>query len=626
MPDNMLDRINSPDDMKQLNRKEIKLLCEEIRTELIETVAKNGGHLASNLGVVELTVAIHKAFDSPKDKIVFDVGHQCYTHKILTGRREAFKTLRTEGGLAGFPRPSESVHDSFVAGHSSTSISAGFGISQAKQIKKEEGYVIIVIGDGALTGGLAYEALNNAGRTQDKIIVILNDNKMSISQNVGAMAKYLARIRSKPTYYKFKSTVERGIRHIPFIGKKLRDMIFFSKSILKNAIYHSTIFEDMGFSYLGPVDGHDINTLLSVLDIAKRQERPVLLHVDTIKGKGYSFAEENPKDFHGVNGFDIQTGDYFSSVNSFSYIFGDYLCEMAKRDDRICAITAAMKSSTGLKKFSMDYPSRFFDVGIAEQHAVTFAGGLAISGLVPFFAVYSSFLQRSYDQLIHDIAIQNLKCVIGIDRAGLVGEDGETHQGLFDVAFLNSIPNISVYSPCTYDELMYDIKAAIYKDSGPVAIRYPRGSQPCLPKDYTSYDLPYIVYGDETAKITIVTYGRLFSSAVKAMKRLEEQNITVNILKLNKIKPVDQDAVNQILSSSHIFFFEEGMAIGGVSEHFTALLAQKRYKGAVSITAVDNIFVPQATVERSLELLGLDAAGMTKKILEETSLEEQSKA
>ena len=447
----LLNKIHSPDDLKELNLNQLNQLCREIRDKLIETVSQNGGHLASNLGVVELTVAIHKVFNTPEDALVWDVGHQCYVHKILTGRLDQIDSIRTEGGLSGFPKRRESRYDSFNTGHSSTSISSAFGIANAKALQNQAGKVIAVIGDGALSGGLAYEGLNNAGRFKKNFIVILNDNNMSISRNVGSMARYLAGIRAKPAYLRTKHRIEKILLHIPCVGKIIRNFLQYSKSFLKNLLYKSTLFEDMGFMYYGPFDGHDLGKLIDILQVAKNFKKPVLIHVVTKKGKGYPFAEKDPKSFHGVSAFDIETGETPAGGKNFSSVFGTLLCCMTEADPRICAITAAMISGTGLTEYSRIFRDHCFDVGIAEEHAVTFAGGLAAGGMLPVFAVYSSFLQRGYDQIIHDAALQNAKVTFAIDRAGIVGEDGETHQGLFDVAFLNTIPNITVFSPTYLD-------------------------------------------------------------------------------------------------------------------------------------------------------------------------------
>ncbi len=611
----ILENINGPDDLNNLSDSQLNKLCAEIRSMLIETVSKTGGHLASNLGVVELTVALHKVFDSPKDTIIFDVGHQCYTHKILTGRKDKFCTLRQEGGLSGFPRPQESEHDSFITGHSSTSISAAYGFARGNALNISDGYVVAVIGDGALTGGLAFEGLNNAGRSKDKLIVILNDNKMSISRNVGGMARYLATIRSKPGYYRLKKVVESSVLHIPFIGLRLRNWMVRSKTHVKNIIYHSTLFEDMGFSYLGPVDGHDVSKLISILETAKSMKRPTLIHINTLKGKGYVHAERNPKDYHGISGFDIETGDHQSGSDNFSYAFGATLVKLATDDDRICAITAAMTEGTGLSMFRSLFKSRFYDVGIAEQHAVTFSCGLARKGLVPVFAVYSSFLQRGYDQLLHDAATQNLKLVLGVDRAGIVGEDGETHQGLFDVAFLRSVPGIYIYSPSTYGDLEIAMQSAIYDAPGVAAVRYPRGSQPRLPIQYQPKEQSYDIIKGEGNSTAVLTYGRIFGSVCEASLKLREQGTEVDIIKLNRIWPINQDFYSIIMEYDNIFVFEECMENGGIGEHIAYKLMSLGYQGLFKVTAVTEGFVPQSTTQSALKKYKLDAGSIVDIIL-----------
>lgn len=609
----LLDSIKSPSDLKALSIDQLNVLCSEIRSQLIETVSQNGGHLASNLGTVELTVAIHRCFNSPKDKIVFDVGHQCYTHKMLTGRLDRFSTLRKKDGISGFPRPDESEYDSFLVGHSSTAISAAFGMSQAKNMKNQGGYVIAVVGDGSLSGGLAYEALNNAGRSHDNLIVVLNDNKMSISKNVGAMSRYLALIRSRPHYYQIKDKTLRVLRKIPLVGKPISNGIIKLKSTLKGLIYNSTIFEDMGFFYLGPVDGHNIEKMSNLFNAAKNMRRPVVIHVNTVKGKGYSFAEQQATEFHGVSRFDIETGERVPAKDSYSKEFGKAICSFAENDKRVCAISAAMTESTGLADFRRRFKQRFYDVGIAEQHAVTFAAGLSISGMIPIFAVYSTFLQRAYDQILHDAALQHLKIVIGIDRAGIVGEDGETHQGVFDVSFLSAIPGITIYSPCTYHELRYSLKCAIYNDPGVVAVRYPRGSEPQLPDEYKPQPCNYSVFGDSD-KICIVTYGREYAAVVDAAMRLKSEGISLKIVKLNRILPIDTGAINAAMISDRLFFFEEGMKSGGVADEFALKCMENGYKGDVHISAVDGVFVRHATVAQSLKELRLDADSVYETI------------
>lgn len=619
MSENLLKKIHFSSDVKKLPVEKLDALCSEIRETLIETVSKSGGHLSPNLGVVELTVALHRVFDLPQDQIVWDVGHQCYTHKLLTGRMEQFGTLRAEDGISGFPKRSESDCDAFNAGHSSTSISAAFGLLNAKALLQEPGKVIAVIGDGALTGGLSYEGLNNAGRYHKNFIVILNDNKMSISRNVGAMARYLAIIRTKPGYSRVKHNVDRVLRKTPLLGKALLNTLTKSKSAIKNAMYPSTIFEEMGFRYIGPIDGHDIPQLMQALEQAKNEDSPVLVHVCTIKGKGYTFAEKNPRGFHGTSAFDIENGEKIFSRDSFSDVFGDELVRRAKEDRRICAITAAMKLGTGLSGFAQDFKDRFFDVGIAEEHAVTFAAGLAANRMLPVFAVYSTFLQRAYDQVIHDAAIQNLKVVLAIDRAGLVGDDGETHQGIFDVSFLNAVPNVTIFSPCYFEELREDLRMAFYEAPGVVAVRYPRGIEPDMPEGFLPSGKAYAVYqGQRSATLPasalLVTYGRLFEQACKAQKILESLSIRIDILKLNQIKPIEQTAVELSCKYNTIFFFEEGMACGGVGSLWNLMLARRNYKGKYFLRAIEDRFIAQATVCRQLQLCGLDAQGMADYI------------
>lgn len=611
-----LSEIHSPSDVKKLDEEQLPLLAEEVRTVLIDTVSKNGGHLASNLGVVELTIALHRVFDSPKDKIVWDVGHQVYTHKLLTGRYTDFHTLRTEGGISGFSRPEESEHDMFISGHSSTSISAALGIATANAIRNDKHTSIAVIGDGALTGGLAYEALNNAGRSGSRLIVILNDNEMSISKNVGSMARYLAVIRSKPRYFKFKERTNTVISRIPFIGKPLAEFVYDLKKSIKNAIYKSTFFEDLGFTYMGPIDGHNLPLLCEALEGARSLCRPVLLHINTVKGKGYDFAEKAPSEFHGISKFNINTGEPLYSGKNFSAEFGRVLCDTAANDKRLCAITAAMSLGTGLEEFSRQFPERFFDVGIAEEHAVTFSSGLAKGGMMPVFAVYSSFLQRCYDQIIHDAALQKQHMIFAIDRAGFVGEDGETHQGIFDVPLLNSVPNITVYSPSTFEGLSRALVNAFYHTDGVVAVRYPRGAEKPLPEDCNLQYGTFDFYGEPTAENIIVTYGRLFSGACKAKQTLETHGKSIAVLKLNQIKPLDIEAVRCVLGAKKIHFFEECIKTGGVGEVFAAALAELGFKGEYKITAVEDEFVEHASVASLLSKYRLDATAMTEAFSE----------
>lgn len=610
-----LDKIHSPADLRALDSSEYAALAQEIRDVLIETVSKNGGHLASNLGAVELTMAIHLMFDSPNDRIVWDVGHQAYTHKLLTGRYEVFDTIRQKDGISGFCHPNESEHDTFYSGHSGTSVSSAYGIAQANNIKKNDNYTVAVIGDGSFTGGLVYEALNNAGRSKTNLIVILNDNEMSISKNVGSVAKYLTKIRNTKRYVRMKARLERFLEHIPLIGHRLASMVFNLKTSLKNLIYESTIFEKMGFRYMGPVDGHNIEMMCEALETAKTLGVPVLLHVDTVKGKGYDYAEKDPSHFHGVSNFDIDTGEPHSGGDTFCNEFGKLMCDMAAKDKRITLITAAMSLGTGLNEFSNKYSERFFDVGIAEEHAVTFASGLAKGGMLPIFAVYSTFLQRCYDEIIHDGALQDQKLVLAIDRAGFVGDDGETHNGLYDVAFLQSIPKVTVYSPSTYDEMKIDFGNAFYRDSDVVAVRYPRGGEGEIPEDYEPSFGTYDLYGYSSADTVIVTYGRLFCEAAKAVKGLAEHEVKAKVLKLNRIKPIDPEAVKELLGAKRVFFFEEGVRSGGIAEKLAAELLQSGYKGSYNITAVEDCFVKQAKVPELIKDYGFDAQSMIEKIV-----------
>lgn len=605
----VLDNVNSPKDLKKLNTDELNELCEDIRKLLINTVSQTGGHLASNLGVVELTVALHKVFNSPNDQIVFDVGHQCYTHKILTGRKDKFDTLRTEGGISGFTRPVESKHDIFSSGHSSTSISAAVGLARAKQIKGEKGKVIAVIGDGALTGGLAYEALNNSGNDNSNLIVILNDNNMSISQNVGSMAKNLTTIRTSKKYVTFKSKIQRGLARIPKIGTNINRLFTLINTKIRKIVYKSTFFEDLGFRYYGPIDGHDIEDLIDVLSAAKAHNHSVLIHVNTVKGKGYLPAEKNPTQFHGIGKFDINTGEPLGKGKNFSSVFGETMCKFAENDGRICCVTAAMAEGTGLCDFANKYPKRFFDVGIAEQHAVTFSSGLAKNGMVPVFAVYSTFLQRSYDQLVHDVAMQELKVIFGIDRAGFVGEDGESHQGIFDTAFLNSIIGLTAFAPSYYDELESMFYEAIYKVKGAVAIRYPRGSEGVKPEGYEYNHESFSVFGDVNCTNCIVTYGRLFSECYQAYEQLED----TFIIKLNMIKPIDKAVLTYLKNCKKIFFYEESIRAGSVGECFGSMLIENGLNAEFRHIAVDNEFVKQASVSSQMKTYHMD----TQSVIEE---------
>lgn len=619
MTDNfsIINRISGPADVKKLDDVQLEDLCTEIRKTLVDTVASTGGHLASNLGTVELTVALHKMFNSPEDKIVWDVGHQAYAHKLITGRYSSFSTLRTENGISGFVRPDESEHDSFYEGHAGVSISQAAGIAAANTARGSKNFAVAVIGDGSFGNGMVYEALNHAGSTKSRLIVILNDNEMSISENVGAMARYLAAFRAKPEYYKFKAGTEKTIRRIPLAGKPLARCLMKIKQNLKNLIYSSSFFEDLGFRYIGPIDGHNIAKLCEAMDSAKMVAAPVVIHINTLKGRGYDFAETSPEKFHGISGFDVDTGEQLSSGESYSSYFGKTLCAFASKDKRICAITAAMALGTGLEEFSKTYAERFYDVGIAEEHAVTFASGLSAGGMIPVFAVYSTFLQRCADQLIHDGALQRRKTVVAVDRAGFVGEDGETHQGLFDVPLLQSIPNTTVYSPATYNELSKAMYNAFYKDENLVVVRYPRGSMPDAGDFGNTSGADYEVIGNADAEIAIVTYGRLYFNAVKAIHLLAEKGLNVKIIKLHKIKPLPHGAVEEALSCKKLYFFEEGMQSGGIGEKFASMILENGYCGSWLLTAVDGEFVSHASVSSLMDKYSLSGEKMANKIYNE---------
>ena len=538
-----LGNVNSPDDIKKLNNEQLYKLSLEIRDYIMKIVSTNGGHLASNLGSVELTLALHKVFNSPQDSIIFDVGHQCYAHKIVTGRYEAFRTLRMKDGLTGFMRPDESEHDPIITGHSSNSISAACGIAKANTLNGNKNYAVAVIGDGALTGGMAFEALNNVSNNNDKLIIVLNDNKMSISKNVGGLAKHLNKVRTNPSYYKFKSVVDKTVSNIPLIGRFLRKSLANSKIMFKHVIYHNNVFEGLGFNYLGPIDGHNIDKLTKVLEIAKKQHKPTIVHVLTIKGKGYKYAEVMPTDYHGVAPFDVESGVDQSGKGSFSNAFGEALYSLAEKDEKIVAITAAMTEGTGLMKFAKNFPKRFFDVGIAEQHAVTFSSGLALKGYKPFFAVYSSFLQRGFDQVMHDAAIAELPLTICVDRAGLVGNDGETHQGIFDIAFLSIIPNVSIFCPTTYDELKDLLYRASRRDKGVWIIRYPRGGENSI-DDFKTSEKNFDIL-NKNSKIAVISYGHTFSSCYNSLK-----NENIDLIKLNLVNDISFDLLEKLNESN----------------------------------------------------------------------------
>lgn len=603
-----LENIHSPKDIKKMNTKELIDLCAQLRQKMVETVSRTGGHLASNLGTVELTVALHRVFNTPTDAIVWDVGHQCYTHKLLTDRYARFDSLRRQGGISGFPNPSESEHDAFVAGHSSTSISVANGIAKAKALTGDKGYTIAVIGDGALTGGLAYEGLSNAGRSDDRLIVVLNDNKMSISENVGFVARYLSHLRSQVKYVKVKQKITKVLNHTPLIGRPLTALIQHTKKKVKRSVFTSTsFFENMGFYYMGPVDGHDLDDLIEALRAAKSVGKPVVLHVNTIKGKGMLYAEEQPDTYHGISCFDPDTGVAQSGGESFSSCFGQALCDLAAKDDRIVAVTAAMVKGTCLDDFAQRYPTRFFDTGIAEEHAVTFSAGMAKGGLLPVFAVYSTFLQRSYDQLINDAALMNNHIVLAIDRAGVVPDDGETHQGIYDVAMLATIPNTTMYAPANFAELELHLRQALYDTDGIAAVRYPKGGEGDLLADYLPVDKPYLLDDDGGRDVLLITYGRTYGEVVALCRHYRDEGKSVSVLKLNRILPIEAEVVALAAQYRCVLVLEETR--GGVGDLLGSRLMQAGYGGKYAVRAIEET-LGACTTPQGLHRVGLDAQGI----------------
>ena len=590
-------------------------LCAQLRQELVDDVSKTGGHLASNLGAVELTVAIHRVFDTRQDRLVFDVGHQCYCHKILTGRREAMATLRQYGGIAGFPKPVESVHDAFIAGHASNSVAVALGMVRARQALGEHYKVMALIGDGALTGGLAYEGLSNAGACGQQLLVILNDNGMSITTNVGAVADHLARQRLKPQYLTFKRYYRR-VMNSGKIGRKVYRFTHKVKQALKQSLLPCSMFENMGFNYVGPVNGHDLTGLTRALRYARELNEPVLLHVKAVKGKGYAPAEENPDAFHGVSPFDPATGkSKKKSGENFSAVFGRTLTQLAQQDRRVCAITAAMMSGTGLSQFQAAFPERFFDVGIAEGCAVSMAAGMAKQGAIPVFAVYSSFLQRAYDMLIHDVAIDKLHVVLGVDRAGLVGEDGETHHGVFDVAFLDSVPGMTVLAPSSYAELAGMLEQAVLHVDGPVAIRSPRGGEGAYQGDAGPGHAAVLRQGDD---ITLVSYGILINDVLEAAELLAAEGVQAEVVKLNVITPLDPELVLESVKKTKVLLtVEDSAAHGSVGERLAAAVAEAGLRAKVLCRTSGDKFVTHGALSCLKQELGLDSAGIFRAALEE---------
>jgi len=589
-------------------------LCAELRRELVEDVSKTGGHLASNLGAVELTVAIHRVFDTSRDRLVFDVGHQCYVHKILTGRREAMCTLRQYGGIAGFPKPSESVHDAFIAGHASNSVAVALGMARARSALGEDYKVLALIGDGALTGGLAYEGLSNAGQCGQQLLVILNDNGMSITPNVGAVAVHLARQRLKPQYLTFKKYYRR-IMNATWPGRKVYRVTHRLKEALKHGLLPCSMFENMGFHYLGPVDGHNLSQLTQILRYAKDLNEPVLLHVKTVKGLGFPPAMENPDAFHGVGPFDPVTGQPKKpSGENFSAVFGKTLARLGREDKRVCAVTAAMMSGTGLEYFQKACPDRFFDVGIAEGCAASMAAGMAKQGAVPVVAVYSTFLQRSYDMLIHDVALDRLHVVFGVDRAGLVGEDGETHHGVFDVGYLDSVPGMTVLAPSSFSELEHMLERAVLRIDGPVAVRYPRGGQGAYTGD--AGDDPAVVLRPGR-DITLAGYGMIINDLLEAAEGLAVRNIEAEVVKLNTITPLGPELIlESVKKTQALLVAEECAASGSVGQRLSAALAEHGVSAKVCLVNCGDRFVTHGALKCLKEELNLDGAGIARRAME----------
>ncbi len=600
--------------LSRLNDQEGEALCARMRQELVENVSKTGGHLASNLGAVELTVAIHRVFDTSVDRLVFDVGHQCYPHKMLTGRREKMSTLRQYGGIAGFPKPSESVHDAFIAGHASNSVAVALGMARARTMLEEDYKVIALIGDGALTGGLSYEGLSNAGECGQQILVILNDNGMSITPNVGGIADHLAKQRLKPQYLTFKKHYRR-IMNANALGRAVYRVTHRIKQALKQTLLPCSMFEDMGFHYLGPVDGHNLPLLTKILRYAKELDEPVLLHVKTVKGKGYTPAEENPDSFHGVAPFDPATGKAKREAGeNFSAVFGRTLTRLAGQDRRVCAVTAAMTGGTGLERFAQTFPDRFFDVGIAEGAAVSMAAGMAKQGALPVFAVYSTFLQRSYDMLLHDVAIDNLHVVLGVDRAGLVGDDGETHHGLFDVAYLDTVPNMTVLAPASFAELEVMLNRALFHLNGPVAVRYPRGGEGAYLGSGGEEPAVILRQGSD---ITLVSYGTEINDVLEAAQLLEAQGVQAEVVKINQLTPLDSELVERSVRKTGVLLAaEEQCAQGCIGQRLAARLELSGILGKTVLVNCGKGFVPHGAASMLKRDLSLDGMGICKKALE----------
>lgn len=599
----------------QLSDGEAASLCGDLRETLLSAVSRTGGHLASNLGVVELTVALHRVYHLEEDRLVFDVGHQCYVHKILTGREDEMRTLRQFGGLSGFPRPWESKADAFVAGHASNAVSVALGMARARTLLQKQYHVIALLGDGALTGGLAYEGLSNAGQSGEPMLVVLNDNGMSIQQNVGGIAKLLAHQRLKPPYLRFKKGYRKVMNALPG-GQKIYQVTHKLKQGLKDAILSCSMFEEMGFTYIGPVDGHDVAALTRLLQWIKTLETPVLLHVRTVKGKGCVYAEQTPDAYHGVSPFNLETGVSLArSRDSFSAVFGETMCRLAEEDERVCAITAAMQSGCGLDPFAKAYPKRFFDTGIAEGHAAAMAGGMAKQGLYPVFAVYSTFLQRSYDMLLHDVAIDHLHVVLAVDRAGLVGEDGETHHGVFDVAYLSSVPQMRIFCPSSFQELRCMLRRAVFACEGPVAVRYPRGGEGAYREDAGERASVCLCQGTD---ITLVGYGVLINELLEAAARLKDLGIQAEVVKLNELgNGLDADIVcASVEKTKRMLVLEDCVHMGSAGQQLAAVLAARQVATeGIWLQNLGAAFVEHGAVSQLRELHGLSAGSVVQKAL-----------
>lgn len=607
----ILNKINSPADVKALDKQEANVLCEQLRELLIKSVSKTGGHLAANLGVVELTVAIHKVFDTSKDRLVFDVGHQSYVHKLLTGRKDRFDTLRQLGGLSGFPKPSESIHDAYIAGHASTSISAALGIARARTLSRCEYSVVALIGDGAMTGGLAFEGLCDAGDSGEPLVIILNDNGMSITTNVGGMARFLSRQRMKPSYSAFKKRFKKAMNLLPG-GGAVYKIAHNVKKAIKETFLSYNMFEHMGLRYSGPINGHDIPRIVEALEWAKRQNVPTVVHILTQKGRGYQHSELAPSDYHGVAPFDHRVGVVNGNGNTFSSIFGETIVELAGHEPRICAITASMTSGTGLEPFAEKFPERFFDVGIAEGHAVTMAAGMSTRGAIPVFAVYSSFLQRSYDMLIHDISITQQHVVLAVDRAGLVPGDGETHQGVFDIAYLRSVPNMTVLCPSNFAELSDLLEYAVNKVTGPVAVRFPRGTEGA----YKEGGASLVKTLREGKDVTLVTYGISINTAMEAATILAGDDIDVEIIKLSCVAPLDITQIKEsLLKTDTLVVLEESAGSGCVGESIVSTLALDGCcPTTVRLMNTKDIYAPCGEIDELRTLCGIDTQSVVKQI------------